>query len=162
MRYAGIIKDDIANGKGVGLVVFTQGCPHHCKGCHNPETWNPEGGLEFTQEILDDIIKYFKDNTYASRLTLSGGDPIFNDGISLPVIHAIKDIRPDVEIWVYTGWTYEIIKDHPILKYTDVLVDGPFILEQRDISLAFRGSSNQRIIDVKKTQENNKIILRDC
>lgn len=162
MKYAGIVKDDIANGKGVGLVLFTQGCPHHCKGCHNPETWAFNGGLEFTQDILDNIIEYFKNNVYATRLTLSGGDPFFSPEVSMPVAASVKDIRPDVKIWAYTGCLFEDIKEHELLKYVDILVDGPFILEQRDITLPFRGSSNQRIIDVQKSLENNEIILWDC
>lgn len=158
-KYAGIIKDDVTNGKGIGLVLFVQGCLHHCKGCHNPETWDLNGGLEFTQEVLNEIVNYFKKNLQVTRLTLSGGDPIFNSEVALIVAKTIKEIRPDVKIWTYTGYLFEQIKEHHLLKYTDVLIDGPFILEKRDISLPFRGSSNQRIIDVKKSLEKGEIIL---
>lgn len=158
-KYAGIIKDDVTNGKGIGLVFFVQGCLHHCKGCHNPETWDFNGGLEFTQEVLNEIIDYFKKNLQVTRLTLSGGDPIFNSEVALVVAKNIKEIRPDVKIWTYTGYLFEQIKEYHLLKYTDVLIDGPFILEKRDISLPFRGSSNQRIIDVKKSLEKGEIIL---
>lgn len=159
MRYAGLIKDDVNNGLGVGLTLFTQGCPHHCKGCQNPETWNFNGGKEYTEEIYNEIIEYFMNNSYATRLTLSGGDPLYSPQIILPLCKKIKEIRPDVKIWAYTGHTFEDVKDKPEMKFIDVLVDGPFILEQRDITLPFRGSSNQRIIDVHQSLESKETIL---
>lgn len=98
MRYAGLIKDDINNGEGVGLTFFTQGCPHHCKGCQNPETWNKTGGLEYTNSVFEEIIDYFKTKIYATRLTLSGGDPMYSLEIIEPICKKIKEIRPDVKI----------------------------------------------------------------
>lgn len=154
-----MIKDDVNNGTGVGLTFFTQGCPHHCRGCQNPGTWNKLGGLEYTNSVLEEIINYFKNNQYATRLTLSGGDPMFSPEIVLPICQAVKEVRPDIIIWLYTGYIFEDIKENPILKYIDVMVDGPFILEQRDITLPFRGSANQRIIDVKESNKKGETIL---
>lgn len=159
MRYAGIIKDDINNGRGVGLTLFTQGCPHHCKGCHNPETWNFNSGKPFTDETFNEIIEYFRTHLYATRFTLSGGDPLCSGAEITELCKRIKEMRPEVSIWAYTGFIYENIINSDLLPYIDVLVDGPFILEQRDITLQFRGSSNQRIIDLNKTRELNKIVL---
>lgn len=159
MRYSGIIKDDVNNGEGIGLTFFTQGCPHHCKGCQNPETWNPTGGFEYNETILNKIVEYFKAKTYATRLTLSGGDPICSPDIVLPLCKAVKQVRPDVTIWLYTGYIYEEIQDNPILQYVDVLIDGPFILEKRDITLPFRGSDNQRIINVPLSKEKGVTTL---
>lgn len=161
-RYAGIIKDDVANGKGIGLVLFTQGCLHRCKGCQNPETWALDGGMEFTQEVLDDILNYFRNNPLATRLTLSGGDPVLSPDVALLVAANVKNIRPDVKVWAYTGWLFEQIRENALLQYVDILVDGQFILERRDITLPFRGSDNQRIIDVQQSLLNDKIILWDC
>ena len=98
MRYAGLIKDDVNNGDGVGLTLFTQFCPHHCKGCQNPETWSKTGGLEYTNSVFNEIIDYFKKHSYATRFTLSGGDPIFAPEITQPLCKKIKEIRPDVKI----------------------------------------------------------------
>lgn len=159
MRYAGLIKDDINNGVGVGLTFFTQYCPHHCKGCHNPETWSKTGGKEYTDAVYYEVLDYFTTAKYATRFTLSGGDPIYSPLVAIPLCHKIKEIRPDVQIWLYTGCIYEDIAGHPLLEYVDVIVDGPFILEQRDVSLVFRGSSNQRIIDVKQSRQKGETIL---
>jgi len=159
MRYAGLIKDDVNNGDGVGLTLFTQFCPHHCRGCQNPETWSKTGGLEYTNSVYNDIINYFMEHKYATRLTLSGGDPICSPDITQPLCKKIKEIRPDVKIWLYTGYIFENIKDNPILEYIDVMVDGPFIMEQRDITLRFRGSANQRIIDVQESIKKGETVL---
>lgn len=159
MRYAGLIKDDINNGAGVGLTLFTQGCPHHCKGCQNPETWSFSGGKEYTEEVYNEIIEYFINNSYATRFTLSGGDPLNSPQIILPLCKRLKEIRPNLKIWAYTGFLFEDIKNDPILQYIDILIDGPFILEKRDITLQFRGSSNQRIIDVQKSLQKGEIVL---
>lgn len=159
MKYAGLIKDDVNNGLGVGLTLFTQGCPHHCKGCQNPETWSFTGGKDYTPEVYKEIIEYFINNSYATRLTLSGGDPLYSPQIITPLCEEIKRIRPDVKIWVYTGHVFEEVKDNPILRYIDVMIDGPFILEQRDITLAFRGSANQRIIDIQQSLNKGEVVL---
>lgn len=159
MRYAGLIKDDFNNGKGIGLTLFTQYCPHHCKGCQNPETWSKTGGKEYTQEVHREIIDYFKNTPYATRLTLSGGDPIYSPQIVIPLCEEVKKIRPDVKIWLYSGCIYEDVSGYPLMEYIDVMIDGPFILEQRDITLPFRGSSNQRIIDVQQTLDKGETIL---
>jgi len=158
MRYSGLIKDDVNNGEGIGLTLFTQGCPHHCKGCQNPETWSMTGGLEYTEDIFNNIIEYFKTKKYATRFTLSGGDPICSPDIVLPLCQKIKKIRPDVKIWLYTGYIYEDIKDNPIFEYVDIVVDGPFVLERRDITLPFRGSDNQRIINVPLSRKGETVL----
>lgn len=164
-KYAGIIKSDIANGLGVGITFFTQGCSHRCPNCHNPETWNPDGGKVFTDAVYQDIISYVENNIYINHITLSGGEPFENINLCNLLIDGCKDVRPDLTIWCYTGYTFEEIVKTPemcdLLNNIDILVDGLFVQELRDITLAFRGSSNQRIIDVKKSLKNNTIVLYD-
>ena len=163
MRYAGLIKDDVNNGAGIGLTLFTQYCPHRCPGCHNPETWNKDGGKEFTAETFDEIFDYFETRKEAVRLTLSGGDPLANLPLTTVIAEEFKKRYPNKKLWVYTGYIFEnLIKKEEyqnILGYIDVMIDGPFILAQRDITLPFRGSSNQRIIDVQKSLEKGEIVL---
>ncbi len=154
--------DSIVDGPGLRAVLWTQGCLHHCKGCQNPQTWDFEGGgLVPVRAVLDEIDKL----EYHTGLTLSGGDPMFQVE---PCLEIVKYARTKgLNIWVYTGFTWEELmnmsKSKPIykefLKYVDVLVDGRFILEQRDLSLLFRGSRNQRLIDVQRTLNSNEIIL---
>ncbi len=153
----------MANGDGLGAVFFTQGCSHRCPGCQNPQTWDPGGGMEFTNEVLDSLLKYYKDVPFASRLTVSGGDPLDSPGLALHVITEFKHAKPDGKVWLYTGYTYEDVHDiHGlILDRCDVVVDGPFIKPLRDITLKYRGSGNQRLIDVNRTLENNRIVLLD-
>ena len=115
--------------------------------------------MEYTNSVFNEIIDYFEKHLYATRFTLSGGDPIFAPEITQPLCKKIKEIRPDVKIWLYTGCIFENILDDPILKYIDVIIDGPFILEQRDITLRFRGSANQRIIDVQESIKKGETIL---
>ncbi len=161
-RYAGIIKDDVNNGKGIGLTLFVQYCPHRCRNCQNVHTWSMYGGFIFTEEILEKIIDYFKKHRYAKRFTLSGGDPLANPLMTNWIIKRVKKACPWLHIWLYTGYVYEDIQNEKIYKnifpYLDVLIDGPYEDELRDITLAFRGSSNQRIIDMKKTLEENHVI----
>ena len=157
-RYAGIIKDDINNGEGVGLTLFTQYCTHHCKGCHNPETWSKDGGKIFTERELNNILAYFKERPYVNRLTLSGGDPLDNVDMTLWICQTIKKELPYINIWLYTGYIFETISKD-VLQYIDYLVDGPYIDELRDLTLKFRGSSNQRIIDVQKSLKEDKTII---
>lgn len=147
MKYLNILDCSIADGEGFRVVLFVSGCLHHCKGCHNPEGWDPNNGKEFTQETIDKIVKLL-DRPYIRGLTLSGGDPLmpFNYEEVLNLCKQVKEKLPNKDIWVYTGFTYEDIKDLEIFNYIDTLVDGKFILEQRDVTLPFRGSTNQRII----------------
>ena len=162
-KYSGIIKEDFNNGEGVGVTIFLQGCLHHCPHCQNPQTWDFNGGKEFTDDILKDIINYISEHIYIKRLTLSGGDPLYNLKLSELIILEAKKVRPDLKIWVYTGFIYDYLIEHEeynnILKLIDILIDGEYKEELRDISLAFRGSSNQRIINVKESLLTNKIIL---
>ena len=171
-RYAGIEYDDVANGRGMGAVFFTQYCPHHCYNCQNPQTWSKDGGLPFTKNVLNELLTYYNDVPYANRLTLSGGDPMANIYLTYYIIKAFKDAFPNKEVWIYTGYTFEqLLRLHlnalgtneevryAIMKLCDVIVDGKFENDKRDVSLQFRGSKNQRIIDVKKTYENRIITL---
>lgn len=161
MRYAGIEYDDVANGTGLGAVFFVQGCPHHCKGCHNPQTWDPNGGLEFTENVLDELFTYFREVPFAKRLTISGGDPIANHELTYYVLSRFVREFPDHQVWLYTGYSCEYVFKHHmyIASLCDVIVDGEFIESLRDITLQFKGSSNQNIIDVKKSLETGKKVI---
>lgn len=159
MKYSGIEYDDTVNGLGLGAVFFTQYCPHHCKGCQNTQTWNKNGGLEFSNMVIKDLFNYYESTPFASRLTISGGEPLSNIKLTTLLIKGFKSKFPNKTIWVYTGFTYNQVKDLSIMKYIDVLVDGRYIDKLRDVTLPFRGSSNQRIIDVQKTIENNKVVI---
>lgn len=155
LRYSGIIEFDIANGNDIGLTLFVQNCSHHCKGCHNPETWDKNGGKPFTKEIYNEIIDFFNREKLAGRLTLSGGDPLDNLPLSNFVVSEVHYFFPDKKIWVYTGYKFEEIINNPIywpiLETINILVDGPYIESQRDITLPYCGSTNQRVIDVQST-----------
>ena len=164
MNYAKIDKVSVADGIGVRTVLYVSGCSLHCKGCHNPECWNRSFGKPFTEDTMQEILLTLT-KPYISRFTLSGGHPLDpqNAPKVLEIVKRVKMVFPNKDIWIYSGYEWEnIIKDktlREILKYIDVLVDGAYIDELRDISLAFRGSSNQRIIDVPKSLEQNKVIL---
>lgn len=159
MRYAGIIYDDIANGEHLGAVFFTQGCPHHCSQCHNKHTWNPKGGKELTEDIIDDLFNYFVNTPFAKRLTLSGGDPFFNYELSLRLAKQFKELFSSRVLWIYTGYNMEYLleneKYRELLELADVVVDGQFDMNRRDITLEFRGSSNQNIWRKEKGQWMN-------
>ena len=164
MNYIKITKNDIANGIGIGCVLWVSGCDIHCKNCHNQSTWDFSSGQPFTEEAMQEILLTLT-KPYIPRFTLSGGHPLdpHNAPKVLEIVKRVKMVFPNKDIWIYSGYVWEnIIKDETlreILKYTDVLVDGAYVDELRDISLAFRGSSNQRIIDVKKTLDSNEVIL---
>lgn len=158
MKYAGLIKNDMSAAPGVSVSFFTQGCPHHCKGCHNPETWNFEGGKEFTNETLNEILTALQANGIKRSFAVMGGEPLCqeNSFLTYLVIKTVKDQYPDTPIYVWTGYYYEdLLKDHnprisQILELTDVLIDGPYVENLRDITLPLRGSSNQSIINLTK------------
>lgn len=162
MQYAGLIKNDIAAGEGINVSFFTQGCPFHCKGCHNPQTWDFAGGKEFTTEILEDIIQSISANGVQRNLSIMGGEPLCPENIFLVsmIILKVREIYPDIKIYLWTGYTYEELltrlepKIQVILDNIDYLIDGPFILEQRDITLPMRGSANQRILNMKELRNN--------
>ena len=159
MNYLQIDEFNVANGPGVRVVLWLAGCSHHCKGCHNPESWDYNSGTPFTEKEMD-VIKELLKNPYIKGLTLTGGDPIehSNDEGLLRFLKDIKENYKDKSIWCYTGYTFEeLSKQLKILQYIDVLVDGPFELDKRDITLPYRGSSNQRIIDVQKSLKEDKV-----
>lgn len=162
MNYVKIEFNDIANGAGIGIVLWVQGCDIHCKGCHNPQTWDFSAGHNFTQQDKNTLMEELQ-KPYITRLTISGGHPLDKHNFE-DVLELVKEVKikfPTKDIWLYTGYLYEELyyrEISRILLYIDVLVDGPYIEEQRDITLAFRGSRNQRLIDVKETLKQGKII----
>lgn len=160
MNYHNITTDDMLNGPGLRTVLWVAGCNHHCKECQNPETWDCNGGIPFDREAYDEVINKLKPS-YISGLTLSGGDPLFpkNRSCLTSLVKHVKELFPNKNIWCYTGYLFEQIKDLPIVKYLDVLIDGEFKKELNDNNLHWVGSSNQRIIDVQKSLTNNSIIL---
>lgn len=150
----------MANGEGIRAVLWVSGCEHHCKGCHNSSTWDRTSGKPFTDKDLEDLIQYLS-QPFVAGLTLSGGDPLetYNREQVTQIVKTIKNSLPQKNIWCYTGYLWEDIKDLEVVNYLDVLVDGEFIQDQRDVSLKFRGSSNQRIIDVFQTIQRGVITL---
>ena len=168
MKYATIKKHDIANGSGVRVSIFVSGCNHHCKGCFNEEAWDFNYGKCFTDETIDEIIEALKPD-YINGLSLLGGEPfeLINQQGILPLIKKVKEIYPNKTIWAYSGFTYEELlkmkyeETKEILNLIDVLVDGKFDIDLKDPFLYFRGSSNQRIIDMNETRKNKKIVLHE-
>jgi anaerobic ribonucleoside-triphosphate reductase activating protein len=170
MNYGTIKKTDIANGLGIRVSLFVSGCTHHCKGCFNRETWDFNYGKPFTQDTEKEIIEALS-HEYINGLSLLGGEPMEpgNQRALLPLIKKIKSLFPEKDIWCYTGYTYEtdLLEDsrarcectQELLHNIDILVDGEFVEELKDISLQFRGSSNQRIIDVKASLNAGSIQL---
>ena len=152
MRYHNITKDDMLNGDGLRVVLWVAGCNHCCKECQNPVTWDPDGGLLFDdnakQEIFDQL-----DKNYISGITFSGGDPLHpaNRLDVKDLMAEIKEKYPDKTIWLYTGDVWEDIRQYPLMKYVDVLVDGEFHIAERDPKLLWKGSRNQRVIDVQES-----------
>lgn len=160
VNIAGIIYDDLGNGDGVRVTCFFSGCIHHCKGCQNPEAQNSNYGTPFTSEIEDKIIQYCIDNEFISGITLSGGDPMEHAYDLLGFVKRFKKLTKK-NVWCYTGYTYEEILDQGsykklLLDTVDVLVDGKFDIGHRDTTLGFRGSPNQRIIDVKASKRKKQ------
>lgn len=170
MRYADYYDCDICNGNSVGMSLFISGCPIHCKDCFNSDIWDFNSGKEWTQEIEN---KFFEkvEREYIKRVTFVGGSPLCDDNV-IDVKNLILKLRhnfPNKQIWVYTGYTWESIINNSnneyskarleILNNIDVLVDGPFECDKRDLSLAFRGSNNQRIINVKESLEKNNVVI---
>ena len=151
MNYAEIKKVDIANGPGVRVSLFVSGCRNHCKGCFNPETWDFDYGRPFTRATEDEIIKALRPS-WIQGLSILGGDPMESENQKelLPFIRRVKETYPGKDIWLYTGYRLEQVWDSPLLSYVDVVVDGPFVEKEKDAGLAFRGSRNQRIIDLKE------------
>lgn len=146
MRIHGITYPDINNGLGCRVTLWVSGCIHHCKGCHNKETWDFNSGRVFTKEDKETLFKLL-DKPYIKGLTLSGGDPLCSYDDILSLVKEVKERYTDKDIWLYSGFTLDEIKSNfkDILEYVDVIVDGVFIEELKDVSLKFRGSSNQNI-----------------
>ena len=164
MNYEKIDKCSVSNGIGARTVLWVSGCDIRCRNCHNPQTWDFNSGIPFTEETMQEIL-YDLSKPYIKGLTISGGHPLdpHNAPKVLEIVKRVRMVFPDKDIWIYSGYEWEdIIKNETlreIMRCTDVLVDGAYVDELRDISLAFRGSSNQRIIDVKKTLDSNEVIL---
>lgn len=158
MKYAGLIKNDFTAAPGISVSFYTQGCPHRCPGCHNPETWDFNGGKEFTPQVLKEIITALTANGVKRNLCVLGGEPLCEENLflTLLVISNVKEKLPEVKVYIWTGFIYENLLKNPsphlkkILEMTDVLIDGPYIDSLRDITLPMRGSSNQRIIELTK------------
>ena len=153
MRYSGVIYNDITAAPGLCVTFFTQGCPHQCHGCHNPQTWDFEGGKEFTPEVLDEIVAGLTAQGIHRNFCVMGGEPLCaeNEFLTLLVIKTVKEKLPGTSIYVWTGYTYEELKHRRghmelILDMADYLIDGPYIENLRDITLDMRGSTNQRVI----------------
>lgn len=151
MNYCGIKKVDIANGPGIRVSLFVSGCRNRCPGCFQPETWDFDYGDPFTKETEEELIMALPPS-WIQGLSILGGDPMEpeNQKALLPFIRRVKEIYPEKDIWLYTGYRLEQVWDSPLLSYIDIVVDGPFVEEEKDAGLAFRGSRNQRIIDLKE------------
>lgn len=161
MNYAKIKPVDVANGEGVRVSLFVSGCPHCCKGCFNQELWDYDAGQFFSFDTIDEIIDLCSPD-YITGLSLLGGEPL--DSLNVhgldTLCNVFKRKFPNKTIWCYTGYRWEEVQHYHIMKYIDVLVDGKFVEAMKDPRLKFRGSSNQRIIDVKKSLESGKIFVR--
>lgn len=152
MRYHNITRDDMLNGDGLRVVLWVAGCSHCCKECHNPVTWDPDGGVLFDEAAKREIFDQL-DKSYISGITFSGGDPLHaaNRLAVRGLMEEIKRKYPDKTIWLYTGDRWEDVLHYPMMQYVDVLVDGEFVLELKNTKLRWRGSANQRVIDVQKS-----------
>lgn len=159
IRIAGFVNDSITDGAGLRFALFTQGCPHNCKGCHNPQTHDVNGGYEIE---LSEILKQIDENPLLSGVTLSGGEPILQADKLVAFAEEIK--KRGLNLALYTGFTFEQLQAknsvaiNQLLSYVDVLIDGKFELDKRSLDLKFKGSSNQRIIDLQKSLKENKVI----
>ena len=160
MNYAKINAHDVANGPGIRVSVFVSGCEHRCPGCFNPETWDFDYGSRFEVTQIANILK-LGDPEYVRGLSVLGGEPLHPNniqGVETLIFYWLHK-HPGKPVWLYTGYLYEDVKHLHIMKYIDVLVDGPFVEAEKDLNLRFRGSRNQRIIDMKKTRKTGKVVL---
>lgn len=165
MRYHNITKDDMLNGDGLRVVLWVAGCEHCCKECQNPMTWDPNGGLEFDAAAKAEVFEQL-DKPYIAGITFSGGDPMHcanREGVRT-LMAEIKEKYPEKTIWMYTGDRWETVRNYPMIKYVDVLVDGEFEVDKKDVTLLWKGSSNQRVIDVQATlaQADNSVPVLHC
>lgn len=166
MNFHNITHDDMNNGDGLRVVLWVAGCEHHCKDCHNPVTWNPDDGAEFTLKDAEEIFRDLEKD-YIAGVTFSGGDPLHpanREGV-MNLIDFIKHLYPDKTVWVYTGYTWEEITEiselMTLMEMVDVLVDGRFVAELKDVTYPWAGSINQRVIDVQKTIKEGRVILHE-
>ena len=159
MRYHNITKDDMLNGDGLRVVLWVSGCEHGCEGCHNPITWDPQKGLLFDENAKNELFSELS-KPYISGITFSGGDPLHKNNREEihELIMQIHDHFPDKTIWLYTGYLWEEICSLSFIQYVDVLIDGKFVQRLKNDKLHWRGSSNQKIIDVKRSLEQRTII----
>ena len=163
MKYNKIRKMDISNGPGVRVSIFFQGCAFHCKNCFNPETWDFDGGKEFTDETIEHILDLC-DNDYIVGLSMLGGEPMHPTNLpgTTKLAKAFKERFPNKSLWSWSGFTYEdYVSKQEVINYLDVLVDGQYKDELRDPRLKYAGSTNQRAIDVKKSLKKGKVVLFD-
>ena len=160
MNYHNITKDDMLNGDGLRVVLWTAGCTHCCNGCQNPQTWDVSGGIEFDEAAENELFEALAQD-HISGITFSGGDPLhpFNRETILRLAKKVKDNFPQKTVWLYTGFLWEEVKKAIDLTNIDVLVDGEFIKELNDNNLKWIGSSNQRIIDVQKSLTEDKVVI---
>lgn len=178
IRYASIRSIDISNGEGIGVALFVQGCHFHCYNCFNPETWDFNGGKEWTQEVEDKFIE-LASRPYIQRISILGGEPLADENLDgvLNLVNKIRLLFPEKPIWLYTGYTWDQIinpvitddfnperdeildKRKEIVSMCNILIDGQYIDSQRDITLHWRGSSNQRVIEIKQSLNENRIVL---
>ena len=161
MRYSKIRKMDIADGPGVRVSIFLQGCDFHCKNCFNPETHDFNGGKELTNDIIDDVINLCG-NENVKGLSILGGEPMnpINEPATEILSKKFKEHYPDKDVWVWSGYSFEnYLEKQPAMKYIDVIVDGQYVDELHNPTLKWRGSSNQRVIDVPKSLKSNKVVL---
>ena len=160
MRYHNITKDDMLNGDGLRVVLWVAGCSHRCEECQNPVTWDPAGGLLFEQKEKDEVFGELG-KSYISGITFSGGDPLFesNEQDVLALAKEIREKFPGKTIWLYTGSLWEEIQQYEIIHYLDVCVDGEFQVDKKEVRLKWKGSSNQRVIDVQASLRENRVVL---
>ncbi len=163
MNYHNITKDDMKNGDGLRVVLWLAGCSHHCPNCQNPVTWDPDDGILFDKNARKELLDIVSQD-YISGITFSGGDPLFESNREevYELIEYIKSVYPNKTVWLYTGYTFNELKKFVpigILNKIDVIIDGPYIEKFRDTSLKWRGSSNQRVINVRKTIDTGNIVL---
>lgn len=158
MKLCGIEMDSVVDGPGIRMTVFFQGCPHHCEGCHNPETWDYDA--ECMEMSVAEVLKLFDGDSILTGLTLSGGEPLSSRNFE-EIFELVREMKKrNKNVWVFTGYTIDKVLDkypnlrEDLLPYVDVVVDGPFVLSQRDLMLDFRGSRNQRLIDIPKYLNN--------
>ena len=162
IRVLDIIEDTMVDGPGFRTSIYCAGCRHQCPGCHNPQSWDFDGGQPMT---TDEMMRVIEADPYTQGVTFSGGDPMYQPEGFAELAHAIHERTPQKDIWCYTGYTFEQLLTNPrqraLLELIDVLVDGPFLRDQRDETLCFRGSRNQRIIDVQASLAQGRIVTLD-